>query len=94
MERPSGLPCPHSWGHSSHAWFRRRIRRTRATSTFDNVQFDDLKEIKVIAGHADLKFGPGAVNLKVAGEGVTVRGTPCGGKANACTGKFVPMPVR
>ena len=62
--------------------------------TFDNVQFDSLKDIQVAAEHADLKFGPGAVNLKVAGEGVTVTDTPSDSQPNACTGKFVPIPVR
>ena len=66
----------------------------RLGMTFDNVQFDSLQDIKVIAGHADLKFGPGAVNLKVSGEGVTVTGAPSNGQPNACTDKFVPMPER
>ncbi len=68
--------------------------RHKLGMTFDNVQFDSLKDIKVIAEHADLKFGPGAVNLKVAGEGVTVTGAPSNGKPNDCTDKFVPMPQR
>ena len=66
----------------------------RLGMAFDNVQFDSLKDIKVLAEHADLTFGPGAVNLKVAGEGVTVTGAPATGKPNACEGKFVPIPER
>jgi polygalacturonase len=66
----------------------------RLGMTFDNVQFDSLQDIKVLAEYADLKFGPGAVNLRVAGEGVTVTGTPSSGKPNTCTDKFVPMPQR
>jgi polygalacturonase len=66
----------------------------RLGMTFDNVQFDSLPDIKVLAEYADLKFGPGAVNLRVAGEGVTVTGTPSTGTPNACTDKFVPMPQR
>jgi polygalacturonase len=66
----------------------------RLGMTFDNVQFDSLNDIKVIAEYADLNFGPGAVNLKVAGEGVAIAGSPSNGKPNACTGKFVPMPDR
>jgi polygalacturonase len=66
----------------------------RLGMTFDNVQFDSLDDVKVIAEHADLTFGPGAVNLKVAGEGVTVTGAVSSGKPNACTGKFVAMPER
>ena len=68
--------------------------RHRLGMTFDNVQFDSLKDIQVAAEHADLAFGPGAVNLKVAGEGVTVTGAPSDGTPNACTGKFVAMPER
>jgi polygalacturonase len=66
----------------------------RLDMTFDNVQFDSLNDIKVIAEHADLKFGPGAVNLKVAGDDVAITGSPSKGKPNACTDKFVPMPDR
>jgi len=66
----------------------------RLGMTFDNVQFDSLNDIKVIAEYADLNFGPGAVNLKVAGEGVAIAGSPSNGKPNACTGKFIPMPDR
>ena len=66
----------------------------RLGMTFDNVQFDSLHDIKVIAEHADLNFGPGAVNLKVAGEDVHVTGSTSNGKPNACLDKFVPMPDR
>jgi polygalacturonase len=66
----------------------------RLGMTFDNVQFDSLKDIKVVAEHADLTFGPGAVNLKVAGEDVKVAGTPATGAPNACKDKFVPLPER
>ena len=66
----------------------------RLGMTFDNVQFDSLNDIKVLAEHADLNFGPGAVNLKVAGDDVAITGAPSNGKPNACTDKFVPMPNR
>jgi polygalacturonase len=66
----------------------------RLGMTFDNVQFDSLADIKFIAEHADLKFGPGPVNLKVSGDGVTVTGAPSSGKPNACADKFAPMPER
>jgi hypothetical protein len=68
--------------------------RHRLGMTFDNVQFDSLKDIQVAAEYADLAFGPGAVNLKVSGVGVTVTGAPSDGTPNACTGKFVAMPER
>jgi hypothetical protein len=63
----------------------------RLGMTFDNVQFDSPRDIRVTSEHAGLTFGPGAVNLKVAGAGVTVTGVPETGKPNACTGKFLPM---
>ena len=66
----------------------------RLGMTFDNVQFDSPKEIKVLAEQADFQYGPGPVNLKVAGTDVSVTGAPGGGKPNACTGKFVPIPER
>jgi polygalacturonase len=66
----------------------------RLGMTFDNVQFDSLNDIKVIAEHADLNFGPGSVNLKVAGDDVVVTGSPTNSKPNACNNKFVPMPNR
>ena len=62
--------------------------------TFDNVQFDSPNDIKVAAELADLKFGPGAVNLKVTGESVRIEGAVSGGAPNTCAGKFVPMPQR
>jgi polygalacturonase len=64
----------------------------RLGMTFDNVQFDSPKAIKVRAEHAELTFGPGAVNLKVSGEDLKIDGTPAATPPNACTGKFVPMP--
>jgi polygalacturonase len=66
----------------------------RLGMSFDNVQFDSLKDIKVFAEQADLVYGPGPVNLTVAGTDVSVTGAPGKGKPNACTGKFVPIPVR
>jgi polygalacturonase len=66
----------------------------RLGMTFDNVQFDSLNDIKVVAEHADLKYGPGPVNLKVSGEDVAVTGAPSNGQPNACRDKFVPMPER
>lgn len=66
----------------------------RLGMTFDNVQFDSLKDIKVVAEHADLTFGPGAVNLPVKGEDVKLTGTVATGTPNACKDKFVPLPER
>jgi len=66
----------------------------RLGMTFDNVQFDSPAELKVIAEHAALAYGPGPMNLKVKGEDVSIAGTPAKGAPNACMDKFVPMPAR
>jgi polygalacturonase len=58
--------------------------------TFDNVWFDSLPDTKVTAEHAALNFA--STNLRVAGETVTITGTPTQAPPNACSGKFVPMP--
>lgn len=60
--------------------------------TFDNVALDDPGAVKVAASHADVKLGPGPVNFRPSGEGVTVTGTPGKGTKNACTDKFVEFP--
>jgi len=64
----------------------------RLNMTLDNVQVDG--DPNVSASHADLKLGPGAVNLRPSGEDVTVQGKPAPGAPNPCKGKFVPMPVK
>jgi len=61
---------------------------------FDNVIFDQPGKIKIAAKHADVKGGPGGFNLQIAGEDVSVSGTPGRGTKNACEGKFVDFPVR
>jgi polygalacturonase len=58
--------------------------------TFDNVQADP--SVKVAAEHAELVFGPGPVNIRTAGPDVVVKGGGGRGAANACAGKFVPLP--
>jgi polygalacturonase len=60
--------------------------------TFDNVTIDALERMKFVAGHADLKFGPGPVNFRVPGEDVKISGTPGKGETNACRDKFVALP--
>jgi polygalacturonase len=59
---------------------------------FDNVMLDAPATIKTNASHAALTLGPGPVNFRPDGEGVTVSGSPAGGSPNSCTGKFVPIP--
>jgi hypothetical protein len=61
---------------------------------FDNVQFDDAAKIKVSATHAETKVGPGAFDLKIAGDDVTVSGTAGKSVRNACMDKFVEFPLR
>jgi len=60
--------------------------------TFDNVWFDSLQDTKVTAEHANLNFL--STNLKVTGENVTIGGGDTQSTPNACTGKFVPMPIQ
>jgi len=61
---------------------------------FENVVFDDPAKIQVSAKHAAVKAGPGAFDLKIAGEDVAVSGT--GGKSvrNSCADKFGPFPMK
>ena len=61
---------------------------------FDNVVFDDPSRIKVAAKNADVKAGPGPFNLTVSGPEVHVTGTPGQAPKNACSGKFVPFPLK
>jgi polygalacturonase len=65
----------------------------RLGMTFDNVQFSSPKEIKVIAEHAELKFGPPPDGLEFGGDDVTIMAA-AGGRPLACSAKFVPMPSR
>jgi len=48
--------------------------------------------VKMVASHADVKVGPGPVNFRPSGSGVSVTGTPGKGRPNACAGKFVEFP--
>ena len=60
---------------------------------FDNAVFDSPAQIKLSAKHAEIKAGPGAFNLMVVGEDVSILGKPGQGEMKACSGKFVPFPV-
>ncbi len=60
---------------------------------WDNVTFDDPKSFKVSAAHVALKQGPGPMNLPISGENVKITGDAGDAPANACTGKFVPLPA-
>jgi polygalacturonase len=65
----------------------------RLAMAFDNVQFDSPQEIKVLAEHAELKFGPIPAGVKFGGTDVTVM-AGSGGRTHSCNAKFVPLPVR
>ena len=60
--------------------------------TFDNVMFDALGETKVVAENANLNFV--STNLRVTGENVSITGANASSTPNACTGKFIPMPIQ
>jgi polygalacturonase len=59
---------------------------------WDNVTFDTPSKYRVVARNLQLAQGPGPMNLPIKGENVTLTGTASEAPANACTGKFVPMP--
>jgi polygalacturonase len=59
---------------------------------FDGVTLDKPSEYKFVAQHADVTYGPGAVNFTVSGEDVTSAGK-AGPKAATCSDEFVPFPV-
>jgi len=65
------------------------------------VLLDDAALVKIVAKHAELKFGPGPVNFQVSGEDVSVARAAGKGEPNAlltlvdepaCREKFVAMP--
>lgn len=64
----------------------------RLGMTFDNVHGEG--PLKIAAEQADLTFGPGPVNLNVAGPGVTIKGIHGEERPNACAGKFVELPKK
>jgi polygalacturonase len=69
----------------------------RLGMSFDNVVFDTPAAITVAASHVDAHVGPGALNLSLSGEDVTVSGASGASNAsapNGCAGKFVPFPSR
>jgi polygalacturonase len=65
----------------------------RLEMMFDNVYFAPSATSKIMAEHADLKMGPGAVNFKPSGEDVTLEGSSSKGTPQSCRDKFVPMPA-
>ncbi len=66
----------------------------RLSIQFDNVLFDDPAAMKISAKHADVKLGPGPLNLRISGPDVTISGRPGNGPRNTCAGRFVAFPLR
>jgi polygalacturonase len=60
--------------------------------TFDNVTLDSPAKVQLTGSFADLTFGPGPVNFRPQGEGITIKGNAGKGTPNSCDGKFVPYP--
>jgi polygalacturonase len=67
----------------------------RVGVTLDNVLISDaVGTYKYAIHHADIKLGPGPVNLQFpGGEDSTLTGKPSTGAAASCTEKFVPFPA-
>jgi len=66
----------------------------RAGVNLDGVMLTDAADLyKYSINHADLRVGPGPVNLKLQGTDSTLTGTAGGGSLPGCTEKFVPFPA-
>ena len=65
----------------------------RVGVTLDNVLITDKADYKYSLRHADIKIGPGPVNLQLTG-GIdsTLSGKAGKGSPASCTDKFVPFP--
>jgi polygalacturonase len=73
--------------------FNGYAEKYRVGVNLDDVLLTDDAEYKYAIHHADIKLGPGPVNLKlVGGVDSTVTGTPGTGTAKSCAEKFVPFP--
>jgi polygalacturonase len=67
----------------------------RIAATLDAVQLTDQAAYTYSLNHADLKLGPGPVNLQFpAGADSTIQGTPGSGAAASCAAKFVDFPTQ
>jgi polygalacturonase len=65
----------------------------RVGVTLDNVLISDAVEYKYAVHHADIRLGPGPVNLQIPeGEDSTLTGKPSNGTPASCADKFVPFP--
>jgi len=67
----------------------------RVGVTLDNVLIADGAAYKYSIHRADIKLGPGPVNLQFpGGEDSTLTGKPSNGKPASCADKFVPFPAQ
>ena len=67
----------------------------RVSATLDAVQLTDQAAYTYSLNHADLKLGPGPVNLQLpAGEDSTIQGKPSTGVPAPCADKFLDFPTQ
>jgi polygalacturonase len=65
------------------------------TGTLDAVQLTNQAAYSYSLNHADLKLGPGPVNLQLpVGEDSTIQREPSSGVPASCAEKFVDFPVQ
>jgi polygalacturonase len=65
----------------------------RIGATLDGVLLTDQGNYSYSLNHADLRLGPGPVNLQLPkGEDSTIQGTPANGSLASCADKFVDFP--
>ncbi|MGA2887820.1 MAG: glycosyl hydrolase family 28 protein [Terracidiphilus sp.] len=65
----------------------------RIAATLDGVLLTDQASYSYSLNHADLRLGPGPVNLQLPkGDDSTVQGTPASGSPASCADKFVDFP--
>ena len=65
----------------------------RVQAKLDGVELTDgAARYKIVAAHADLRFGAGPVDFLVSGDDVNVSGKGGKGTLPSCAGKFVPFP--
>lgn len=61
--------------------------------TLDNVTLESPASISITGSFADLTLGPGPVNFKPQGVGITIKGTAGRGNPISCEGKFPAFPA-
>ena len=65
----------------------------RVAAILDGVLLEGSAPVKYVIEHADVRLGPGPVNLDIPrGTDSTLEGKPTAGSLPACAEKFVPFP--